>query len=118
MIASRCHPNYNYRKVIMRKAVDASIQELLPATTNVVDRLLASINMLPSRPNYVGDMSNTITGYEGIRVVLFRDGGGGINLQVNGPAPLVEAIIKYCAGHDMKPRPDGRSDRHVVFPVA
>ena len=100
----------------MREANDVTLAELLGATTKVINDLLRSMPVGMKEPGYIGNRSDVITGIRGINVFLYTDGGirgeePPKNLQVNGPEPLIAALVRDYPQYDTW----GRARGHVVF---
>jgi hypothetical protein len=78
----------------LQRANDAAPSQLLKATIEVIDELIAAPPAGMHRSNYCGDTSDTITGYVGVQAFLYREGER-INLQVNGPETLLRSIVEH-----------------------
>ncbi len=105
----------------MRNAANVPLPELLQATVKVIDRLLANRPTELNQPDYTGNMSDEVTGVKGVRVFFYTDGNipghrQVSNLQVNGPEPLLAAVVRWYASKGLKPW--GRTQGHAVFPAS
>jgi hypothetical protein len=91
------------------------LTEQFQATSRVMNQLLEE--GAPKKPFYCGDTSDCVTGIEGIRVFLYRDSGEeavkDLNLQVNGPEPLLEKLIEAYHQYSVI----GRAHGHLVFSI-
>lgn len=107
-------------------ARDTSTADLLAAVLKVSERLLATKPDLAVTEAHANDWytddSETVTGYHGVRVLVYMEGADGFGfgfgylLQVDGPERLIEAVIKHYRGR-LTPAWLGRSDGHAVFEV-
>jgi hypothetical protein len=95
-------------------ARDIPLDKLLTLTRQAIDKLLANLPAGLNEAGYHSDMSDTITGCKGVRVLVYSDGNTENptkNLQVNGPEALVAILSEHYPQYEVW----GRTTGHIVF---
>lgn len=69
--------------------------EIENAATAHTPKLLAGTH----HSNYRSDTSDTVTGYEGVQVFVYRETDQRVFLQVNGPEGLLKRVVAHYKGN-------------------